>query len=94
MPKNREIISNEVVTALSNHCRTIRSHVMGEPTPSITLFISTIILSVVVAKVEQQGVRMKITVIKHNNKTIEIWYLDLNKHLTGTECTISSDVVS
>ena len=95
MPKNREIISSEVVTALSNHCRTIRSYVMGDPTSSITLLINTIILSVVVAKVEQQGVKMKITVsIKCNNKTIETLYLDLNKHLTGTECTISSDVIS
>ena len=68
---------------------------MGNPTPSITLLISTIILSVGVAKVEQQGVKMKITVsTKHNYKTIETWYLDLNKHLTGTECTISSDVIS
>ena len=95
MPKNREIISSEVVTALSNHCRTIRSYIMGDPTPSITLLISAIILSVVVAKVEQQGVKMKITVsTKHNNKTIETWYLDLNRHLIGTECTISSDVIS
>ena len=95
MPKNREIISSEVVTALSNHCRTIRSYVMGDPTPSITLLLSAIILSVVVAKVEQQGVKMKITVsTKCNNKTIETLYLDLNKHLTGAECTISSDVIS
>ena len=95
MPQNREIISSEVVTALSNHCRTIRSYIMGDPTPSITLLISAIILSVVVAKVEQQGVKMKITVsTKCNNKTIETWYLDLNKHLTGTEHTISSDVIS
>ena len=95
MPRNREIISSEVVTALSNHCRTIRSYIIGDPTPIITLFISTIILSVVVAKVEQQGVKMKITVsTKCNNKTIETQYLDLNKHLTGTEHTISSDVIS
>ena len=68
---------------------------MGKPTPSITLLISVIILSVGVAKVEQPGVKMKITVsTKCNNKTIETRYLDLNKHLTGTECTISSDVIS
>ena len=68
---------------------------MGNPTPSLTLLISAIILSVGVAKVEQQGVKMKITVsTKHNNKTIETRYLDLNKHLTGTECTISSDMIS
>ena len=68
---------------------------MGDPTPIITLFISTIILSVVVAKVEQQGVKMKITVsTKCNNKTVETRYLDLNKHLTGTEHTISSGVIS
>ena len=83
------------MTALSNHCRTIRSYILGDPTPSITLLISTIILSVVVAKVEQQGVKMKITVsTKCNNKTIETRYLDLNKHLRGTEHTISSDVIS
>ena len=47
------------------------------------------------AKVEQQGVKMKITVsTRCNNKTIETQYLDLNKHLTGTECTISSEVIS
>ena len=68
---------------------------MGNHTPSINLLVSAIILSVVVAKVEQQGVKMKITVsTKHNNQTIETWYLDLNKHLTGTEHTISSDVIS
>ena len=83
------------MTALSNHCRTIRSYVMGDPTPNITLLISAIILSVVVTKVEQQGVKMKITVsTKRNNKTIETRYLDLNKHLTGTECTVLSDVIS
>ena len=94
MPKNREIMSGEV-TALSNHCRTIRSYIMGDPTSSITLLISAIILSVVVAKVEQQGVKMKITVsTSRNNKTIETQYLDLNRHLTGTECIISSEVIS
>ena len=68
---------------------------MGNHTPSINLLVSAIILSVVVAKVEQQGVKMKITVsTKRNNQTIETWYLDLNKHLTGIEHTISSDVIS
>ena len=94
MPKSREIMGGEV-TALSNHCRTIRSYVMGDPTPSITLLISAIIFSVVVTKVEQQGVKMKITVsTSHNNRTIETQYLDLNRHLTGTEHVISSDVIS
>ena len=94
MPKSREIMSGEV-TALSNHCRTIGSYIMGDATSSITLLISAIILSVVVAKAEQQGVKMKITVsTSHNNKTIETQYLDLNRHLTGTECIISSEVIS
>ena len=94
MPKNREITSGKV-TALSNHCRTIRSYVMGDSTPSITLLISAITLSVVAAKAEQQGVEMKITVsTRCNNKTIETRYLDLNKHLTGTECIVSHDVIS
>ena len=94
MPKSREIMSGEV-TALSNHCRTIRSYVMGDPTPSITLLISAIIFSVVVTKVEQQGVKMKITVsTSRNNRTIETRYLDLNRHLTGTKRIISSDVIS
>ena len=89
MPKSREIMSGEV-TALSNHCSTIRSYVMGDPTSSITLLISAVILSVVVAKAEQQGVKMKITVsTSRNNKTIETQYLDLNRHLTGTERIIS-----
>ena len=83
------------VTALSNHCRTIRSYVMGDPTSSITLLISAAILSVVVAKVEQQGVKMKITVsTNRNNKTIKTQYLDINRHLTGTERIISSEVIS
>ena len=94
MPKNREITSGKV-TALSNHCRTIRSYIMGGSTPSITLLISAITLSVVVAKAEQQGVEMKITVsTRCNNKTIETRYLDLNKHLTGTEHIVSPDVIS
>ena len=94
MPKNREIMSSEV-TALSNHCRTIRSYVMGDHIPSITLLISAIIFSVVVTKAEQQGVKMKMTVsTSHNNRTIETRYLDLNRHLTGTKCVISSDVIS
>ena len=94
MPKNREIMSSEV-TALSNHCRTIRSYVMGDPIPSITLLISAIIFSVAMTKAEQQGVKMKITVsTSHNNRTTETWYLDLNRHLTGTERVISSDVIS
>ena len=68
---------------------------MGDSTLSFTLLISAITLSVVVAKVEQQGVEMKITVsTRHNNKTIETQYLDLNKHLTGTESIESSDVIS
>ena len=68
---------------------------MGNHTPSINLLVRAIILSVVVAKVEQQGVKMKITVsTKRNNQTIETWYLDLNKHLTGIEHTMSSDVIS
>ena len=96
MPKNREISSSKVM-ALSNHCRTIRSYVMGDSTLSFTLLISAITLSVVAAKAEQQGVEMKITVsTRHNNKTIETRYLDLNKHLTltGTESIVSSDVIS
>ena len=49
----------------------------------------------VVTKAEQQGVKMKITVsTSHNNRTIETRYLDLNRHLTGTERIISSDVIS
>ena len=73
------------VTALSNHCRTIRSYIMGDPIPSITLLISAIIFSVVVTKAEQQGVKMKITVsTSRNNRTIETRYLDLDRHLTGT----------
>ena len=68
---------------------------MGDPIPSITLLISAILLSVVVTKAEQQGVKMKITVsTSHNNKTMETQYLDLNRHLTGTECIISSEVIS
>ena len=68
---------------------------MGDPRPSITLLISAILLSVVVMRAEQQGVKMKITVSTScNNKTMETWYLDLNRHLTGTECTISSEVIS
>ena len=69
---------------------------MGDSTPSITLLISVITLSVAVAKAEQQGVGMKITVStrRNNNKTIETRYLDLNKHLTGTESIVSSDVIS
>ena len=68
---------------------------MGDPIPSVTLLISTILLSVVVTKAEQQGVKMKITVsTSHNNKTMETQYLDLNRHLTGTECIISSEVIS
>ena len=81
MPKNREIMSSEV-TALSNHCRTIRSYIMRDPMPDITLLISAIMFSVAVTKAEQ-GVKMKITVsTSHNNRTIETWYLDLNRHLT------------
>ena len=83
------------VTALSNHCSTIRSYIMGDPMPSITLLISATIFSVAVTKVEQQGVKMKITVsTSGNNRTVETQYLDLNRHLTGTECVISSDVIS
>ena len=68
---------------------------MGDPIPSITLLIGAILLSVVVTKAEQQGVKMKITVsTSHNNKTMETQYLDLNRHLTGTECIISSEVIS
>ena len=94
MPKNREIMSGEV-TALSNHCKTIRSYVMGDPIPSITLLISAIIFSVVVTKAEQQGVKMKITVSTScNNRTIETRYLDLNSHLTGTKRVISPDMIS
>ena len=94
MPKNREIMSNEG-NALSNRCRTIRSYVMGDPIPSITLLISAIIFSVFVTRAEQQGVKMKITVsTSRNNRTIETRYLDLNRHLTGTEHVISSDVIS
>ena len=83
------------VTVLTNHCRVIRSYIMGDPSPSITLLISAILLSVVVTRAEQQGVKMKITVsTSRNNKTMETRYLDLNRHLTGTECTISSEVIS
>ena len=68
---------------------------MGDPIPSITLLISAILLSVVVTKAEQQGVKMKITVsTSHNNKTMETQYLDLNRHLTGTERIILSEVIS
>ena len=68
---------------------------MGDSTPSLTLLISAITLSVVAAKPEQQGVERKITVsTRHNKKTIETRYLDLNKHLTGTEHIVSSDVIS
>ena len=83
------------VTVLTNHCRVIRSYIMGHPIPSITLLIGTILLSVVVTKAEQQGVKMKITAsTSRNNKTMETRYLDLNRHLTGTECIISSEVIS
>ena len=83
------------VTVLTNHCRVIRSSIMGDPIPSITLLISAILLSVVVTKAEQQGVKMKITVsTSHNNKTMETRYLDLNRHLTGTERIILSEVIS
>ena len=83
------------VTVLTNHCRVIRSYIMGDPIPSITLLISAILLSVVVTKAEQQGVKMKITVsTSRSNKTMETWYLDLNRHLTGTERIISSEVIS
>ena len=62
------------------------SYIMGDPIPSIALLIGAILLSVVVTKAEQQGVKMKITVsTNRNNKTMETWYLDLNRHLTGTE---------
>ena len=68
---------------------------MGDPIPSITLLIGAILLLVVVTKAEQQGVKMKITVsTSRNNKTMETRYLDLNRHLTGTECIISSEVIS
>ena len=68
---------------------------MGDPIPSITLLIGTILLLAVVTKAEQQGVKMKITVsTSRNNKTMETWYLDLNRHLTGTERIISSEVIS
>ena len=67
---------------------------MGDPIPSIALLIGAILLLVVVTKAEQQGVKMKITVsTSHNNKTMETRYLDLNRHLTGTERIISSEVV-
>ena len=67
---------------------------MGDPIPNI-LLIGEILLLVVVTKAEQQGVKMKITVSTScNNKTMETQYLDLNRHLTGTECTISSEVIS
>ena len=83
------------VTVLTNHCRVIQSYIMGDPIPSITLLIGAILLSVVVTKAEQQGVKMKITVsTSHNNKTMETRYLDLNRHLTGTEHIISSEVIS
>ena len=83
------------VTVLTNHCRVIRSYIMGDPSPSITLLISAILLSVVVTRAEQQGVKMKITVsTSRNNKTMETRYLDLNRHLTGTECTMLSEVIS
>ena len=83
------------VTVLTNHCRVIRSYIRGDPIPSITLLISTILLSVVVTKAEQQGVKMKITVsTSRHNKTMETRYLDLNRHLTGTEHIISSEVIS
>ena len=65
------------VTVLTNHCRVIRSYIRGDPIPSITLLIGTILLSVVVTKVEQQGVKMKITVsTSRHNKTMETQYLD------------------
>ena len=68
---------------------------MGDPIPSITLLIGAILLLAVVTKAEQQGVKMKITVsTSRNNKTMETRYLDLNRHLTGTECIISSEVIS
>ena len=69
---------------------------MGDSTSSLTLLISAITLSVVAVKVEQPGVEVKITVsTRHNNnKTIETQYLDLNKHLTGTERIVSTDVIS
>ena len=83
------------VTVLTNHCRVIQSYIMGDPIPSITLLIGTILLSVVVTKAEQQGVKMKITVsTSRHNKTMETRYLDLNRHLTGTERIISSEVIS
>ena len=83
------------VTVLTNHCRVIRSYIMGDPIPSITLLIDAILLLVVVTKAEQQGVKMKITVsTSRNNKTMETQYLDLNRHLTGTEHIISSEVIS
>ena len=83
------------VTVLTNHCRVIQSYIMGDPIPSITLLISAILLLAVVTKVEQQGVKMKITVsTSRNNKTMETRYLDLNRHLTGTECIILSEVIS
>ena len=94
MPKNREIMGREM-TALSNHCRTIRSYIMGDPIPSITLLISATIFSIAVTKAEQQGVKMKITVsTSRNNRTVETRYLDLNRHLTGTKHVISSDIIS
>ena len=68
---------------------------MGDPRPSTTLLISAVLLSVVVTRAEQQGVKMKITVsTSHNNKTMETRYLDLNRHLTGTEHTILPEVIS
>ena len=68
---------------------------MGDPIPSITLLIGAILLLVVVTKAEQHGVKMKITVsTSRNNKTMETRHLDLNRHLTGTECIISSEVIS
>ena len=72
-----------------------RSYIIGDPIPSITLLIVAILLSLVVTKAEQQGVKMKITVsTSRNNKTMETRYLDLNRHLTGTERIISSEVIS
>ena len=81
------------VTVLTNHCKVIRSYIMGDPIPSITLLIGAILLSVVVTKAEQQGVKITVSTSR-NNKTMETWYLNLNRHLTGTERIILSEVIS
>ena len=47
------------------------------------------------AKEDQQGIKMKIKVsTSNNNQTLEMWYLDLNKHLSGIENIISTNVIA